>query len=166
MFNPVHHHCHPFTDFYKGLTCVEPKPLLTARKSDTLILWRACLLVVPAGLNPRTYNIGTLQTSTVLYLFLLQFSFSKVSVTSGLFSSKIRPCCNLLKCCSHSAIAIFIFLCICACWEINCVNKYQKLLFIGLSLCLIMSSNCSTFCIGNFCVVRNPFAIAFLYTSI
>ena len=61
MLNPVHHHCHPFTDFYKGLICVEPKPLFIARKSDTLIFWRACLLVVPAGLDPRTYSIGTLQ---------------------------------------------------------------------------------------------------------
>ena len=61
MPNPAHHHCHPFTDSYKGLTCAEPKPFLTARKSDTPILWRACLLVVPAGLNPRTYSIGTLQ---------------------------------------------------------------------------------------------------------
>ena len=98
--------------------------------------------------------------------FLLQFSFSEISVTSGLFSSKIKPCYNLSKCCSHSVIAIFVFLCIYANWEINCVNKCQKLLFIGLSLCLIMLSNCSTFCISNFCIVRNPFAIAFLYTSI
>ena len=60
MPNPAHHHCHPFTDFYKGLTCAELKPLLIARKSDTPILWRACLLVVPAGLNPRIYSIGTL----------------------------------------------------------------------------------------------------------
>ena len=61
MLNPAHHHCHLFTDFHKGLTCAEPKPFLTARKSDTFILWRACLLVVPAGLDPRTYSIGTLQ---------------------------------------------------------------------------------------------------------
>ena len=61
MFNPVHHHCHFFTDFYKRFICAEPKPLLTARKSDTPILWKACLLVVTAGLDPRTYSIGTLQ---------------------------------------------------------------------------------------------------------
>ena len=61
MLNPVHHHCLPFTDFYKRLICVEPRPFFTARKSDTLILWRACRLVVPAGLDPRTYSIGTLQ---------------------------------------------------------------------------------------------------------
>ena len=61
MPNPAHHHCHPFTDFYKGLTCAELKPLLIARKSDTLIFWKACLLVVPAGLDQRTYSIGTLQ---------------------------------------------------------------------------------------------------------
>ena len=61
MFNPVHYHCHPFTDIYKGLICVELKPFFTARKSDTPILWRACLLVVPAGLHPRTYSIRTLQ---------------------------------------------------------------------------------------------------------
>ena len=60
MFNPVHHNCHPFTDFYKKLTCVEPKPFLTARKSNRLIFWRACLLVVPAGFDPRTYSIRTL----------------------------------------------------------------------------------------------------------
>ena len=61
MFNPAYHHCHLFTDSYKGLTRVELKPFFIARKSDTLILWRACLLVVPAGLNPRTYSIRTLQ---------------------------------------------------------------------------------------------------------
>ena len=82
--------------------------------------------------------------------FLLQFSFSEISITSGLFLSKIKPYYNLLKCCSQFAIAIFVFLCICASWEINCMNKCQKLLFIGLSLYLIMSSNCSTFCISNF----------------
>ena len=60
MFNPAYHHCHPFTDFYKRLICVELKPLLTARKSDTFIFWRACLLVVPAGIDQRTYSIGTL----------------------------------------------------------------------------------------------------------
>ena len=86
--------------------------------------------------------------------FLLQFSFSKVSDTSGLFSSKVKPCYNLSKCHSHFAIVVFVFLCICANWEINCVNRCQKLLFIKLLLYLIMLSNCSTFCIGNFCVVR------------
>ena len=60
MFNPVYHHCHPFTDFYKGLICAEPKPLFTVRNSDTFIFWKACLLVVPADLDPRTYSIGTL----------------------------------------------------------------------------------------------------------
>ena len=65
MFNPVHHHCHLFTDFYKKIIYVELKPLLTARKSDTPILWRACLLVVPAGLDPRTYSIGTLQMAPI-----------------------------------------------------------------------------------------------------
>ena len=98
--------------------------------------------------------------------FLLQFSFPEILVTSGLFSSKIKPCCNLLKYCSHFIIAMFVSLCIYINWEINCVNKCQKLLFIGLSLCLIISSNCLIFCIDNFCVVRNQFAIAFLYTSI
>ena len=98
--------------------------------------------------------------------FLMQFSFSEFSVTSGLFSSKINPCYNLLKCCYHFAIAMSDFLCICVNWEINCVYKCQKLLFIGLSLYLIMLLNCSTFCIGNFYIVRNPFAIAFLYTNI
>ena len=98
--------------------------------------------------------------------FLLQLSSSEASVTSELFLSKVRPCYNLSKCFSHFVIAVFVFSCICANWEINCVNKCQKLLFIGLSLCLIISLNCSTFCIGNFYVIRNPFAIAFLYTSI
>ena len=62
MFNPVHHHCHLFTAFFKKLICVKPKPFFTVRKSDALILWGACLLVVPAGLDPRTYSIGTLQS--------------------------------------------------------------------------------------------------------
>ena len=83
MFNPVHHHCHPFTDFYKGLTCVEPRPFLTARKSDTPIFWRACLLVVPAGLDPRTYSIGTLQKvfgvmrikPLIIYKFPTKFNY-------------------------------------------------------------------------------------------
>ena len=74
MFNPVHHHCHPFTDFYKKIICVEFRPLLTVRKSDTFIFWRACLLVVPAGLDQRTYSIGTLQPEgffwlSIFYLF-------------------------------------------------------------------------------------------------
>ena len=67
MFNPVHHHCHLFTDFYKRLICAEFKPFFIARKSDTPILWRACLLVVPAGFDPRTYNIGTLQKEDELH---------------------------------------------------------------------------------------------------
>ena len=61
MFNLVHHHCHPFTDFYKRFICVEFRPLFIVRKSDTFILWRACLLVVPAGLDPCAYSIGTLR---------------------------------------------------------------------------------------------------------
>ena len=60
MFNPVYYHCHPFTDFYKKFICVEFKPFLIVRKSDNFIFWKACLLVVPAGFNPRTYNIKTL----------------------------------------------------------------------------------------------------------
>ena len=56
MFNFVHHHCHLFTDFYKGLICVEPRPFLIARKSETFIFWRACLLVVPVGFDPR-FNV-------------------------------------------------------------------------------------------------------------
>ena len=59
MPNLVHHHCHPFTDLYKKLICVEPKPFLTARKSNTFIFWRACLLVVPAGFDPSIYNLKT-----------------------------------------------------------------------------------------------------------
>ena len=60
MFNPVYHYCHPFTDFYKKLTCAGFKPFIIARKSNTFIFWKACLLVVPAGLDSRTYSIGTL----------------------------------------------------------------------------------------------------------
>ena len=60
MFNSVHHHFHPFTDSYKRLICVEPKPLFTARKSDTFIFWKVYLLVVPVGFDPRIYNIKTL----------------------------------------------------------------------------------------------------------
>ena len=112
------------------------------------------------------YNLSCDEPISFCINFLLQFSFSDVSDTSGLFSSKIKPCCNLSKCFSHSVIVVFVFLYIYANWEISCVNRCQKLLFIGLLLCLIMSSNCSTSCIGNFCVVRNPFAIAFLYTNI
>ena len=41
--------------------------------------------------------------------YLLQLSSSEVSITSGLFSSKIKSCCNLLKCFFHSAIAIYFF---------------------------------------------------------
>ena len=65
MFNPVHHHCHPFTDYYKRFTCAEPKTFLIARKSNIFILWKTCLLVVPAGHDPRTYSIGTLQLHVV-----------------------------------------------------------------------------------------------------
>ena len=84
MFNPVHHHCHPFTDFYKGLICVVLKPFFTARKSDTLIFWRACLLVVRAGLNPRTYNIGTLHKTLICLKFSLNFSnFHYVTIFSN-----------------------------------------------------------------------------------
>ena len=68
MFNRVHHHCHLFTDFYQKLICAEPKPLLIARKSDTLIFWRAYLLVVPAGFDPRTYSLGTLQNHLMNFL--------------------------------------------------------------------------------------------------
>ena len=127
--------------------------IFSAHSSSECILYLSCDLFCD---GPVSFCIN----------FLLQLSFPEVSITSGLFSSKIRPCYNLSKCCSHSVIAIFVFLYIRANWEISCVNKCQKLLFIGLLLCLIMSSNYSTFCIGNFCVVRNQFAIAFLYTSI
>ena len=60
MFNPVYYYCHPFTDFYKKLTCVEFKPFFIVRKSNTFIFWKACLLVVPVGFDPRIYNIKTL----------------------------------------------------------------------------------------------------------
>ena len=131
--------------------------------------------------NPMTMFLTHSSSEYVLYLlydlfcdgptsfcnnYLLQFSFSEFSVTSGLFLSKIKPCCNFWKCCSHFVIVVSVFLYIYTNWEISCVNKCQKLLFIGLSLCLIMPSNCSTFFKNSFYVVRNPFAIAFLYTSI
>ena len=32
IFNPIHHHCHLFTDFYKKLICVEFKPLFIVWK--------------------------------------------------------------------------------------------------------------------------------------
>ena len=32
MFNPVHHHCHPFTDFYQKLICVEFEPIFFDRQ--------------------------------------------------------------------------------------------------------------------------------------
>ena len=53
MSNPVYYHCPPFTDSYKGFTCAELRPLLTVRQVRHLIFWKARLLVVPAGLNPR-----------------------------------------------------------------------------------------------------------------
>ena len=64
MFNRVHHHCHPFTDFYKGFICVDFKPLFTARKLNIFIFWRACLSVVPVGFDPRIYNIKTLHSNS------------------------------------------------------------------------------------------------------
>ena len=60
MFNTVHHHCYPFTDFYKKFTCVEFKPIFIVRKSNIFIFLRACLLDVPAAFDPRIYNIRTL----------------------------------------------------------------------------------------------------------
>ena len=78
MFNPVYHHCHPFTDFYKKFTCAEPKPFFIVRKSDTFILWRACLLVVPVGLDPRTYSIGTLQLEFFFLLLAIIWSFFSI----------------------------------------------------------------------------------------
>ena len=84
MFNLVYYHCHFFTDFYKRLICFELKPLLTVRKSDTFILWRACLLVVPAGLDPRTYSIGTLHSNTsVKQSFLIIKQFIEFNCKSG-----------------------------------------------------------------------------------
>ena len=32
MFNPIYHHCFPFTGFYKKFTCAEFKPLLIVRQ--------------------------------------------------------------------------------------------------------------------------------------
>ena len=45
--------------------------------------------------------------------FLLQFSFSELSVTSGLFLLKVKPCCNLLKCYSYFLITVFFFMYLC-----------------------------------------------------
>ena len=60
VFNPVHYYCHPFTNFYKRLIYAEFKPFFIVRKSNTLIFWKVCLLVVPVGFDPRIYNIKTL----------------------------------------------------------------------------------------------------------
>ena len=53
MFNLVHHHCHFFTDSYKKLICVEFRTLLIVRQVKQAYFWKACLLVVPAGFDPR-----------------------------------------------------------------------------------------------------------------
>ena len=90
MFNPVHHHCHPFTDFYKKLICAEFKPFFIVRKSNTFIFWKACLLVVPAGFDPRIYNIKTLHFNSsgktdndrIIVLFLLNFLFVEALLNS------------------------------------------------------------------------------------
>ena len=60
MFNLVHNYCHPITDFYKKFICVESKPFFIVRKSNTFIFWKAYLLVVSVGFDPRIYNIKTL----------------------------------------------------------------------------------------------------------
>ena len=90
IFNPVHHHCHLFTDFYKKFTCVEFKPLLIVRKSDTFIFWKACLLVVPAGFNPRIYNIKTLHYNSSGKMYndriIVLFSYKKKPVEALLDS--------------------------------------------------------------------------------
>ena len=85
MFSLVHHHCHFFTDFYKGFTCVEFKPFFIVRKSNIFIFWKTCLLVVPAGFNPRIYNIRTLHFNSsgkmdndrIIVLFSLKKNLSK-----------------------------------------------------------------------------------------
>ena len=46
-----------------------------------LFFWRACLLVIPAGLDPRTYSIGTLhnrlQELTRFFIFVLNLTPAK-----------------------------------------------------------------------------------------
>ena len=88
MFNPVHHHCHLFTDFYKKFICVEFRPLLIVRKSNTLIFWRACLLVVPAGFDPRIYNIKTLHFNSSVDNVPLSKWFSNVR---GILKTQCLP---------------------------------------------------------------------------
>ena len=56
------------------------------------------------------YDLFCDEPTSVYINFLLQFSFSEVSITSGLFSSKVNPCCNFWKYCFHFVIAIFDFL--------------------------------------------------------
>ena len=64
-------------------------------------------------------------------IFLLQFSFSEISITSGLSSSKGKPYCNFWKWCSHVATAVFVFLWIYTNWEIDCLNKCQNCYSLG-----------------------------------
>ena len=98
MFNLAHHHCHPFTDSYKGFICAELKQFLTARKSDTLILWRACLLVVPTGFDLRTYNIGTLQRNPCCCAYFL---FIKISLITPVSNKVLGSSNNLLNLTVH-----------------------------------------------------------------
>ena len=70
--------------------------------------------------------------STSLFVnFLLQFSFSEFFVIFGLFSSSDWPYYNFWKYYSHSFMTVSVSPYVFVIWEINCLNKNQKLLFIN-----------------------------------
>ena len=53
MFNPVHHHCHFFMDFYKNSEGLNLNHFLLFGKSDNLYPLEGLFLIVPAGFDPR-----------------------------------------------------------------------------------------------------------------
>ena len=108
MPNPVHHHCYPFTDFYKKFICAEPKPFFIVRKSNTFIFWKASLLVVPAGFDPRIYNIKTLHFNSSGKMdndrIIVLFSLKKTCQSTVRFKS--HPKFHINKICKTTQYTI------------------------------------------------------------
>ena len=82
MFNPVHHHCYPFTDFYKNFTYVEPKPFFTVRQIKTTlsfggpVCWSFPLVSTHALVKHRDVTENRFfaimfQKKILLYIFVL-----------------------------------------------------------------------------------------------
>ena len=90
MFNPVRHHCHLFTDFYKKFTCAEFKPFFIIRQIKKIhFFWKACLLVVPVGFDPR-FNI--IQGRYILTIP------EKLTIIGSLFYFRLKKICrNVVK---------------------------------------------------------------------